>query len=107
MAFFTYFATPGQARRGSPGPSAVSADGGEHQAMLEAAGFSDIVEIDLTGEFLTTAKAWYDGRRRHAAELARAEGEAPFSGKQSIYLDHVKSVQAGARSRCLFLARRS
>jgi hypothetical protein len=74
--------------------------------MLEAAGFSDIVEIDLTGEFLSTAKAWHDGRRRYAAELIDAEGETPFTGKQSIYLDHVESVQAGARSRCLFLARR-
>jgi len=74
--------------------------------MLEASGFTAIVEYDLTAQFLSTAKAWYDWRQRYAGELIAAEGEAAFREKQSTYLDHVRSVQAGVRSRSLFLARR-
>ena len=107
IAFFTYFARCGTGSGGDDDPSAGGSRSGEHQDMLQAAGFSDVVEIDMTEQFLSTAKAWYGWRRRYTAELIQTEGKASFSAKQSNYLDHVRSVEAGVRSRCLFLARRS
>ena len=106
VAFLTYFGNPGHGHEGVRDSLTASAGGSEHQAMLEASGFTAIVEYDLTAQFLSTAKAWYDWRQRYAGELIAAEGEAAFREKQSTYLDHVRSVQAGVRSRCLFLARR-
>ena len=74
--------------------------------MLKVAGFQDIVGIDMSEAFLATAKAWHDWRGRYAGELVKTEGRASFDARQALYLDHVRSVQAGVRSRCLFLARR-
>ena len=107
MAFFTYFTPPPADRSGVDDSSGAMSSSGGHQDMLQAAGFRDIVEIDVTDQFLSTAKAWHNWRERYAAELISAEGEPSFRGRQSTYLDHVNTVQAGGRSRCLFLARRS
>ena len=106
IAFFTYFDRSRPGRGGVDKSSSEGSGSGEHEDMLQAAGFRDIIQIDMTDQFLSTAKAWYDWRERYAAELISAEGEPSFRGRQSTYLDHVNTVQAGGRSRCLFLARR-
>jgi len=106
MAFFTYFDHSGHRQGYAEKSSRPAASAREHMEMLEAAGFADITEIDLTAQFSSTAKAWYEWRGRYRAALTQSEGRALFNERQSTYSRHVRSVEAGARLRYLFVARR-
>ncbi len=74
--------------------------------MLRTAGFVDIVETDLTNDFRRTARGWYEGRERHAAEIVAAEGETAFTDRQNDSRSQLGALEAGLLRRCLFVARR-
>ena len=110
MAFCTIYIveglTPSQyrwARRsGSPG---LASSGRAQTELLRSAGFDDIVELDLTEEFLRVARAWGEARRRHAEALKAAEG-ADFDVRMRDNRTRVRAIEAGLQRRSLFVARR-
>lgn len=111
LAFYTIFITAGLSdsdyrRAARAGPPAVRARRADHTDMLLAAGFADVQETDLTAEFLRTARARYQGRQQHFAQLAAAEGEASVNQKQADSRAQIKAIEAGLLRRSLFLARR-
>jgi hypothetical protein len=108
MAFFTIFIPPGlsegeYAQAIRSGPSEVSSRRRTHQEMLTAARFSSVDEIDLTAEFLKTARAWIDGRDRYADKLIDAEGEALFNERRNDSLAQLSAIEAGLLRRSLFV----
>ena len=108
MAFFTIFVPPGlpepQYQKALQwGPSAVSTRRRDHQQMLHSAGFSRIEETDLTQEFLFTARAWYDGRERYAAELRAGEGHDTFEERRRDSRLLIQAIEAGVLRRSLFV----
>jgi hypothetical protein len=110
MAFFTIFVTDGLAegdhrRALRAGPSTVSTRRRTHEEMLTSAGFESVEEVPLTDEFLVTARAWYGGRERYAAELTAAEGERSFRERQADNAAQLAAIEAGLLQRSLFVAR--
>ncbi len=109
IAFYTIFIPPGISREdrervlrlGDP-PEVASA--AEQGALLRSAGFSDIDETDVTGEFLVTARGWLGGRERFAAQLRRREGAAAFDEGQTNRRARVAAIGAGLLRRALFVA---
>jgi hypothetical protein len=108
MAFLTIFVTPGLSKRDyqralKAGPNWVGTRRRDHRELLASAGFVEIEEIDLTPEFLVTARAWYDTRQRHAAELRAAEGDTAFEERRRDSKLQIEAVEAGLLRRALFV----
>ena len=89
------------------GPSAVTSRRREHRELLDAAGFVQVSETDLTGAFLETTLAWYRARARRAVELSEAEGEAAFNERQNDSRVQAEAIEAGLLKRSLFVAERA
>ena len=111
MAFYTIFVAEGLSeadyRRATRArPLVATYRRREHRDLLQAAGFVDVVQTDLTEDFLRTARGWYEGRQRYAAELMEAGGEASFRELQADSLEQVEKLEAGLLRRSLFVARR-
>ncbi len=111
LAFYTIFIASGLSdadyrRAARDGPPAVRARRTDHRDLLAAAGFTAIQEIELTDEFLHTARAWYRGRERYFAQLVAAEGEASVRERQADSRAQIRAIEAGLLRRSLFLARR-
>lgn len=111
LAFYTIFATAGlseaeyrRARRS--GPNHLSTRRVEHRELIASAGLRLIVERDLTPQFLRTARAWYEGRRRFEAELRAADGDAVFEERQRDAVAQISAIEAGLLRRALFVATR-
>jgi hypothetical protein len=109
-AYFTIFTTPGLSRSDHRravrlGPRAVGSSRGQAE-LLEAAGFASIGVIDVTGDFLQTARRW----RRHAAELERelrmTIGDALFDQQQTDRAEMIAGVEEGLLSRALLVGSR-
>jgi len=79
----------------------------EHRELLDAAGFVQVSETDLTDAFLNTTLAWYNARAHRAAELSEAEGEAAFSERQNDSRGQAEAIEAGLLKRSLFVAERT
>lgn len=109
IAFYTIFIPPGldeaNYRRvvASNEPPEV-ASSATQPALLRSAGFVDIDEVDVTGEFGRTARAWYEARERHASEMRELEGEAAFAEAQAGRRERLKFIEAGLLRRSLFTA---
>ncbi len=111
LAFYTIFATPGlsepqyrRARRS--GPNHLSTRRAGHPELIASAGLRLIAERDLTPQFLRTARAWYEGRRRFEAELRQADGDAYFEERQRDGIIQMRAIEAGLLKRALFVATR-
>ncbi len=110
MAYFNIFVTPDLPERAyrralRRGPSAVSARQLPQAELLRRAGFLLEDELDVTAEFLETARAWYGGRQQRAAALKEADGEAEFGRRQSDSRLQIEAIEEGLLRRALFLAR--
>lgn len=110
-AFYTIFIPSGLSerdyRRATRGRSAgVASWRREHPELLRTAGFTNIEEIDLTGEFLRISQAWLESRERHAEELAEVEGEADLRERLKENKATVAALRDGLLRRSLFLAER-
>ena len=111
LAFYTIFIPSGlseaEYRRvvsvGDP-PEVVSR--ASPPELLRSAGFVDFKEIDVTDEFLRTARGWYEARERYASELRKLEGEAEFAGSQASRKARLEFIRAGLMRRSLFVAQR-
>ena len=109
MGFFTIYPAPGldefeYQRALCSGPAAVSTGRRDVREILRSAGFMHIEETDLTAEFLVTAKAWVEGRQRHAEELAESMGRATFITRQRESQTQIDAIELGLLRRGLFLA---
>ena len=70
--------------------------------MLEAAGFIDVHETDVTKQYELTTRGWLEGRRRHYDGLKQALGEEALEEGESI----LSSIKEGLVRRSLLTARR-
>lgn len=110
LAFYTILVSPGLSkthhRRAVQAARTEVASRQEYQAMLRSAGFVQIVEMNVTAEYLRTARGWLEARQRHAAELRQSEGDSQFEEKQMQDRAQVKAIQEGLLRRSLFVGKR-
>jgi hypothetical protein len=109
-AFYTIFIPEGlseDARRRAlaAGPPAVQTPQ-EHAAMLYSAGFVEISETDVTGEFVSVSRSLLEARQRYADPLRRAEGQSEFAERQTKSRGNIAAAEAGLLRRSLFVAER-
>jgi hypothetical protein len=109
MGFYTIHESPGlspaaRRRARAAGPRAVAMRS-NHQLLLRAAGFVDIIELDVTSAFAATAAAWLAETEPYAEELARLEAPGAFEQRQADRRTMLAAIQAGLLRRALVLAR--
>ncbi len=71
--------------------------------LLETAGFVDVVQIDLTEEFLRTSRAFLDVTRRYSAQLRQQEGDAVFEEEEAKSLRYIEAIEAGLLRRSMMV----
>jgi hypothetical protein len=85
------------------GPRAVGSSRGQAE-LLAAAGFDEVDEVDVTGDFLETARRWL----RHSSELEpqlRASlGDEMFEQQLADRTDIVTAIEEGLLKRSLLVA---
>jgi hypothetical protein len=87
--------SPAERRRAHrAGPRAV-ASRATPARLLHAAGFADVDELDVTEAFVTTQRAWLDGRARHRDELAALEAPGAFDQRQADHRTQLAATEAG------------
>ena len=106
--FFTIFVTPGVSQRDHRravrfGPRAVSADRTQRE-LLEAAGFIDIEETDVTAELVSTARRWHRSSQHLETTLRASLGDQLFDERQDDRIALIAAAEEGLLSRALFVA---
>jgi hypothetical protein len=109
-AFFTVHVTAGLSKRDhrravGAGPRAV-ASRRDHRSLLQAAGFIEIEEGDVTDEFLATAERWVRFSRQLEPELRALQGAEAFDEVQLDRETILGAIREGLLSRSLFVAMR-
>ena len=109
MAYYNIFVPPGlpehlHRRALRAGPSAVSSRGIPQLELLARAGFESVEETDLTDEFLTAARAWYEGRQARQSELRATFGDPWFDDRQADSRAMIPAIEQGLLRRSLFVA---
>jgi hypothetical protein len=110
LAFTTIFITPGVSRRDylrasrARGPGAASRR--ETAELLDAAGFCDVHERDVTKAFARATRAYLETSARYATELRSEWGEAKFDEAQRDRATTLVLVRDGVLRRGMFTARR-
>jgi hypothetical protein len=87
------------------GPPAVAATR-TYPALLDAAGFAELDEVDLTADYLATARAWYRHGLELEAELAVLHPPGEFADRLARRRAAIEAIETGLLRRSLFLARR-
>ena len=72
--------------------------------LLRAAGYVDVQEIDVTPDFLSTAKAWLQHGRRLEAGLREVMGGDEFEQLQSEAHQRIAALNEGLLRRSLLSA---
>lgn len=75
--------------------------------LLRSAGFVNIEETDVTGEYLRVQRAVYEANQRHARALRRVQGNDVFEERQRTRLRTLENIEAGTLRRSLFVAERA
>jgi hypothetical protein len=106
IAYFTIFTTQGlskQAHRRAVrlGPRAVASRRGQAE-LLGAAGFAEVVDTDVTPDFLETARRWVSFAGTFEGELRSVLGDALFDEQQADRAEMITAVEEGLLSRALF-----
>ena len=110
LGFTTIHIPPGlpprsRRRAAQAGPPAVAATR-DYPALLCAAGFHDIVEVDLTADYLTTARAWHRHTLSYQTELAALHPPGEIAERLARRRTAIAAIEAGLLRRSLFLAHR-
>jgi len=110
MAFHVIHVTPGLSERERrrahrSGPWAVSSRHAPDELMRRA-GFVDIVVIDQTEEFRSTAAAWIEEWDAHRDALVVLHGDAEFDTRQQERRTQLQAVDDGLLRRSLVFGRR-
>ena len=108
MAFLTIHPaeglTPYQRRRASrDGPVAVAVSR-PHRDLLQAAGFIEISESDLSDEFATVTQGWIEQWDAHRSEMELIWGQDVFRQRQQERRKSVQTTRQGILRRSLFTA---
>lgn len=108
IAFTTIHVAPGlspeeRRRARSAGPRAV-ASRLPQRPLLEAAGFVDVDELDVTDAFVATSRAWIEERARHRDELAGLETPRAFDQRQADHRTQLVATEAGLLRRSILSA---
>jgi hypothetical protein len=77
----------------------------DHHRLLRAAGFQDIIELDVTPAFAATAAVWLAETEPHTEALARLEPPGAFAQRQADRRRMLAAIHAGLLRRVLLLAR--
>jgi hypothetical protein len=77
----------------------------DHHRLLAAAGFRDILELDVTPALAASAAAWLAETEPYAEELARLEAPGAFAQRQADRRSMLAAIHAGLLRRALLLAR--
>jgi hypothetical protein len=77
----------------------------DHQRLLRAAGFGDVIELHVTSAFAATATAWLAETELYAEALARLEAPGAFEERQADRRTMLAAIHAGLLRRALLLAR--
>jgi cyclopropane fatty-acyl-phospholipid synthase-like methyltransferase len=108
LAFTTIHAVPGlnshqrrHAHRAGPVNVATRAD---YPTLIARAGFTDIVQIDVTRDYAATQRAWYEANERRAAAMRRLTSDAEFAQAQADRRLTTDAIAAGLLRRSLFTA---
>ena len=107
-AYFTIFVSPGLSRREHRravrlGPRAVASDRPESE-LLAAAGLAEVDEVDVTEEFLETARRWLRFSRELEPALRESLGDDAFDQQLTDRTDMVKAIEEGLLKRSLLVA---
>ena len=87
----------------SLGPSEVGSKL-DLQLLAELSGFSEIVQINVTDNFLHTCRSLIAARERRAAELRLEEGDGPYEEEETKKRKVVEGVETGLLVRSLLVA---
>ena len=107
MAYYVIHVTPDLSprdyrRAAKFGPTEVGSRR-DSVTLLKTAGFVDVVQIDVTEEFLRTCRALQDVRRRYSAQLRLEEGEAVSEEEQAKRSRYMEGIEAGLLRRSLLV----
>jgi hypothetical protein len=69
--------------------------------MMRRAGFADVVNTDVTAEFLETARAWLHWASKYEDQLRTALGDELFDQQQSDRRDLTQGIEGGLLQRVL------
>lgn len=76
----------------------------EYVDLVGRAGFTDIVEVDLTEEYATTQRAWYEATEHRAEEIRQFVSDLDFAEAQADRRATLAAIAAGLLRRSLFTA---
>ena len=107
LAFFTISIAGGLSeaehrRAAAAGPPAP--DGPRLSETLDRAGFADIREVDVTPDFLITARAWLAARLRHGDAVRPLDPEM-YDGWLDQGKASIAAIEDGLLRRTLHIAR--
>jgi hypothetical protein len=106
LAFFTIsiaddLSEMDRRRAAAAGPPAP--DGPHVSKLLERAGFPEVHEVDVTAEFLTTARAWLAARLRHGDTVRPLDPEM-YDGRLDQGKAAIAAIEDGLLRRTLHIA---
>jgi hypothetical protein len=96
---------PERRRAHRSGPWAVSSSHAPNELMRRA-GFVDVIAVDQTEQFRTTAAAWIREWDEHRAELVALYGQAEFDTQQQDRNVQQQAIDEGLLRRSLAFGRR-
>jgi cyclopropane fatty-acyl-phospholipid synthase-like methyltransferase len=110
MAYTTIYVAPGLGRSDhrravSAGPWQVSARR-PYGEMTEQAGFTDIVEIDVTDEYTTTQQAWLEAHEARADDVRELTSDEDFTLAQADRRLARDAIERGWLRRSIIVATR-
>jgi hypothetical protein len=110
IAFYTIAVAPGlpaddRRRAVCCGPPAVSTRS-DYRSLLRSAGFVEFDEVDVTADYLETARGWLRHGQQFEAGLAALETPGAFAAKLARRRKAIAVIEAGHLRRSLFLATR-
>jgi hypothetical protein len=69
--------------------------------MLEAAGLAEVVQTDVTGAFLETARRWVSYASKFEVDLRSTLGDTLFDEQQADRRAMIAAIEEGLLSRAL------
>ena len=88
------------------GPRAV-ASRWKQAELLSAASFVDVRELDVTADFIRTARLWFEYGAQFEPQLREAVGNEQYNQQQSDRSTILRAIEEGLLSRALFLGRKA
>jgi hypothetical protein len=110
IAFYTIAVTPGlraddHRRAVRCGPPEVRTRS-DYLSLLRSAGFVELDEVDVTADYLDTARGWLRHGQEFEAGLAALETPGAFAGKLARRREAIAVIEAGHLRRSLLVATR-